>query len=277
MAIRLKLDVELERLYGLPLAEFTRARNDLARELRRAGEREAAEEVSALPKPSISAWTVNQLARKERLQVRSLLTASEHLRDAQARLLGGGSADELQEAAGRQREVVRALLDSAKEVLRSAGHSATDATMERIRETLTAVAGDEEGMRLVREGRLSKDLDPTGFGPLALGTGAGRKPPARARSVPTAGKRASSQRERQRRAERARKSQIDNAKREVDELRAEVAEQNARARRAKGEALRAERAAETAKAAAEKVEAELERLTARLEAAKDALARARSA
>jgi hypothetical protein len=276
MATRLKLDEELERLYGLPLAEFTRARNDLARALRRAGEREAADEVSALPKPSISAWTVNQLARKERLQVRALLTAAEALRDAQAGLLGGGSPDELREAAERQREVVEALLASAKEVLRSAGHAATDATLERIRETLTAVAGDEEGRRLVREGRLSKDLDPTGFGPLALGTGAGRKTPARARSIPTAGKRPSAQSERQRRAERARKSQIDDAKREVDELRAEVAEQNARARRARGEALRAERAAETAKAAAEKVEAELERLTARLEAARDALARARS-
>jgi predicted ribosome quality control (RQC) complex YloA/Tae2 family protein len=257
----MRLDEELDRLYGLPLAEFTRARNELARELLGAGEREAADDVKVLRKPSISAWTVNQLARKERLQVRSLMTAAERLRDAQARLLRGGSRDELQEAVQRHREVVGALLDSAKQVLRSAGHPATEATLERIRETLTAVAGHDEGMRLVEEGRLSEDLDPAGFGPVTLGAGAGRKPSPPVRQ----------------REKSARKKRIDEAKQEVDRLRAELAERKARARQATSEAKRAKRAAEAAKEAAEKEEAELGRLTERLEAAKDALERSRSA
>jgi hypothetical protein len=253
----MKLDEELDRLYGLPLAEFTGARNELARELLNAGEREAADEVKLLRKPSLSAWTVNQLARKERLQVRSLMTAAERLRNAQAKLLRGGSREELQEAVQRHREVVGALLNSAKEVLRSAGHPATDATLERIRETLTAVAGHDEGMKLVEEGRLSEDLDPAGFGPVT-------------ESAPSGGKRTAAPPASQRK-ESERKRRIDEAKQEVDQLRAEIAERKARARDATSEARRAERAAEAAKKAAEREAAELEQLTARLEAAKDAL------
>jgi hypothetical protein len=256
------MDVEarLDKLYGLPLADFTRARDDLARELRKAGEGEAADRVKALSKPSVSAWTVNQLARAERMQVRSLMTAGERLRAAQAELLEGGSAGELQDALQRQREVVAVLVDSAKEVLGSAGHPATDATLERIRGTLTAVAGDEEAARLVETGRLTKDLDPTGFGGAALGAGAAAKPRRRS----------------SRRNGAARRKEIEKAKREADRLQAEVTEQRERARRAKSEARSAERTATSAKKAAEKEEQELESLTERLDAAKEALARARS-
>lgn len=275
-AARVNLEEELDGLYGLPLAEFTPRRNALAGELRKAGDREGAERMQGLRKPSMSAWTVNQLARKRRLQMRSLLTAGERLRKAQEQLLRGGDPDELKEASERQREVVAALLESAAEVLDSAGHPATDATLERIRGTLISAAGDEERKRLVQQGRLTEDLDPTGFGPAMLGTGAGRRPPGRAASAPARGKRTTVPRESQRREETARKRRIEDAKGEVDQLRAEVSEQRARASRAKTEAGSAERAAEAAKKAAEKEEKELEQLTARLEAAQDALKRARS-
>lgn len=252
-------DEELDRLYGLPLEEFTQARNELGRELREAGEREAAEQVKALPKPSLSAWTVNQLARKERLQIRSLLTVGERLRNAQADLLQGGSPSELQEALQKQREVVGALLESAKGILQAAGHPATETTLERIRGTLSSAAGDEAGTRLLEAGRLTRDLDPAGFAALRLG-------------APTAGP----PRAKRRGADEARKRRVEEAARLVEELRAEVAEGKAHARRAKGEARRAERAAEAAKEAAKWSEEELERLAARLEAARDALDRARS-
>jgi len=253
----MRLDEGLDRLYGLPLADFTRARNDLARELLKAGERDAADEVKLLRKPSLSAWTVNQLARKERLQVRSLMTAGERLRNVQANLLRGGSPDELQEAVQRHREVVGALLASAKEMLRSAGHPATETTLERVRETLTAVAGHDEGMKLVEEGRLSEDLDPAGFGPITASAPSGRK---RTAAPPT-----------RQRKESERKRRIDEAKKEVERLRAEVAERRTRARQAASEAKQAERAAEAARNAVEREAAELEKLSALLETAKEAL------
>jgi hypothetical protein len=247
MPLSVITDDELNRLYGLPLADFTRARDGLARELRKAGEREAADEVKSLAKPSISAWTVNRLARQEPMQVRGLMTAGERLRAAQAELLGGGDPDELQAALQRQREVVAALLESSKRILESAGHPATAATLERIRGTLTSAAADEEGARLVESGRLTKDLEPAGFGGLAVAPRKTSKRPAQ---------------QQRRKNEEARERRLEDARRKVDEVRGEVAEQRDRVRRATSEARKAQ--------------AELERLTARLEAAKEALALARS-
>ena len=60
-------------LYGLPLDEFVKARDTLAKELRKAGKTEAADEVKALRKPSVSAWTVNQLARRYPQELKALV------------------------------------------------------------------------------------------------------------------------------------------------------------------------------------------------------------
>ena len=251
------LDAQLDRLYGLPLAEFTAARNDLARELRETGDPDAADEVKALPKPSLSAWTVNQLVRRERMQVRGLVTAAGRVRDAQSRLLQGDGPEDLQRAVERQRDVVESLVASAKGLLDAEGHPATQATLDRVRGTLTAVAGDEEGQRLVEKGRLSGDLDPSGFGPLALGTATGGRAPKARRPSPSSQK-------------------IEKARQDVERLRAEAAELKERVRRARNEARRAERAADAARKAAAKDEAELEQLTAQLDRAVAALERARS-
>jgi hypothetical protein len=248
---------ELDRLYGLPLGEFTQARDERARELRKEGESEAADEVKALAKPSLSAWAVNQLARHERLQVRALMTASERLRKAQAKLLGGGGSGEVQAALERQREVVGALVESAQDVLQAAGHPATEAMLERIRGTLTAAAGDEEGARLVATGRLAKDLDPAGFGGFSAVEPAAERP-----SSP--GK------------EKARRRRIEQAEGKVEALRADLAEQKGELSRAKKDARRAEQAARAASDAAGQAEAELRRLSERLDTALDALERARS-
>jgi hypothetical protein len=58
------IDVEaaVAALYQLPLGEFVAARDQLARQLRTTGDREAARQVVGLRRPSISAWAANQLA-----------------------------------------------------------------------------------------------------------------------------------------------------------------------------------------------------------------------
>jgi len=238
-------DNELNRLYGLPLAEFTPARDALARDLRKAGERETADEAKALVKPSLPAWTVNQLARREPLQMRALRTAGERLREAQAGVLRGDDPGELQAALRRQRDVVAALLESSRRILETDGHTATDSTLERIRGTLTAAAADSEGAQLVERGRLTRDLEPAGFGGITATPGPSKRP----------------SQARRRKEDEARKRRIEEAKRAVDEARAAVADQEELLRRARSEARKAE--------------ADLERAAARLDDAKTALERAR--
>jgi hypothetical protein len=229
-------DVEgVERLYGLPLDGFVRERDALARELRKAGHREEADEVKALPKPSLAAWAVNQLARRRADEVRRLLEAAERLRSAQ--LSGEG---DFAEAARAEQDAVRVLVRGAGDVLREAGRPATDATLTRVGQTLHAAVADEEGRADLERGTLRRELEPAGFGVLAGALPAGRARPAPARSRP-----APAPRERDRRREKR--------KRLEEEL-----------KRARAEARELERAARQARARADKAQADVERIERRL-------------
>jgi hypothetical protein len=155
---------EVDRLYGLPLEEFTAERNALAKRLRADGEREAADEVAALAKPTVPAWLANQLARTNEVQVRALLREGERLRDAQRTVLTGGGADVLRDAQQAEREVVAWLTAQARKLL--PGVSA--AMLERLSETLRAAAtGDDETRDLLKRGRLAHEVELSGFTALA--------------------------------------------------------------------------------------------------------------
>jgi hypothetical protein len=155
---------ELDRLFSLPLDEFTRARNELAKRLKQDGDADAAEQVRALAKPSVPAWAVNQLARHEPEGVRSLLNVGARLRSAQERSLRGEqAADEVRAAQAEERELLRVLTQRAGELLREAGRPATGATLDRVSSTLRAGTLAEPGRTLLREGRLTGDVEVSGF------------------------------------------------------------------------------------------------------------------
>src|SRR5215475_9970771 len=88
------LEKQIDRLYSLPLEEFTKARDELAKGLRASGERDGANRVHGLEKPTVPAWTINQLARRRPRDLKALFSAVDKLREAQARALddGPGSA-----------------------------------------------------------------------------------------------------------------------------------------------------------------------------------------
>jgi hypothetical protein len=153
-----------DELFGLPPEEFVAARDELARRLRREGEAEAARQVKALRRPPLSAWAVNQLARGHGAGLGQLLATGERLRAAHQAALAGEGAAELRAAAKAEREAVAALVGAALELLREAGHPTTDATRDRVAATLHAAAASPEAAGLVGNGRLTADLDPSGFG-----------------------------------------------------------------------------------------------------------------
>jgi hypothetical protein len=159
-----------DELFGLPPEEFVAARDELARRLRREGEAEAAKRVKALRRPPLSAWAVNQLARGPE-GLGQLLAAGERLRAAHQAALAGEGAAELRAAAKAEREAVAALVLDALELLREAGHPTTDATRDRVAATLHAAAANPEAAELVGGGRLTADLDPSGFGADVEGNG----------------------------------------------------------------------------------------------------------
>jgi hypothetical protein len=157
-------DKEVDQLYSARLDEFVERRNEFARSLRKDGKRREADEVGKLRKPTLPAWTVNQLARREKMRLRGLLTAGERLRKAHEELLVGGSPEALQRGRDGERKAIAELVGAAETLLKEAGRPASEATLERVRATLHAAVVDEGIGRRVREGRLDKEEQVTGFG-----------------------------------------------------------------------------------------------------------------
>src|SRR4051812_40580815 len=109
------LHSEIDRLYQLPLAEFTKARDTLAKQTPE-GHRAA---VRRLQKPNLPAWAVNQLYWQDRAAYNALMASAERRRAVQLGMLAGKSADlaEVEADYARARKSaadrVRALLKGA--------------------------------------------------------------------------------------------------------------------------------------------------------------------
>jgi hypothetical protein len=202
-----------DRLYGLPLEEFTQARNEAAAELRKAGEREAADEVKALRKPTAAAAAVNRLVREHRREVQDFLAVAAKLRDAQF----AGKGD-LAAATKRERDALARL---------------TRAGGPAVRQSLEAAAVDDDAAQELLEGRLVQELEPRGFGTLlAHGT-----PRPRAAAKPA------------KPDDRVKRERLRAAKEELAAARAEERQARRRHEHAQKEVERAEAAVEQAERA----------------------------
>src|SRR5258708_1773476 len=117
-----KVEDDVEALFRLPLPEFTAARNTLAAQLKKAGSRDEADLVKALVKPSISAWTVNQLYWQHREEFDELIESGVRFHKAQSSRSTGKLAD-MRTALDARREALTQLSDLANSLLREAGHN----------------------------------------------------------------------------------------------------------------------------------------------------------
>jgi hypothetical protein len=207
------LEHELDELYGRPLEEFTQARNDLARRLKRAHQTEAASTVQSLRKPNATAWAANRLARLDPAGVRRLLDAGVRLQEAQARALAGeGGASEI-----------------------------ADALVERLTQTLRAAAVDPEARTTLAQGRLTEEVHAVGFGPL---TAVPPRPRKREESKRERQERLRRLREEARKLDQdaaAAERAADDAEREARRLRVEADARRQAADRAAATAAEAER------------------------------------
>lgn len=155
---------EVDRLYAIPLDQFTPARDALAARLKAAGDVAESKRVKALRKPTAPAWAVNQLARRYPKQVEVLIAASDQLRRAQQELLHGASAGDLWEATLAEREAVGELMKAAEWLLKESGLGASRGMLDRISDTLYAAAADPTGRSLLRKGLISQEMRRAGFG-----------------------------------------------------------------------------------------------------------------
>lgn len=179
-----KLKEEVDDLFKLPLAEFIDARNALAKRLKLGGRADDANLVKTLTKPSVSAWTVNQLYWNHRVAFDRLVAAGQRFHKAQASGLAGRVAD-LRGSLDARREALMRLSELAESLLSDAGHNPSPDTIRRVTTTLEAISAHASVADGPTLGRLSQDVDPPGFELLAsfvsdVGTTKSTAAPARA-------------------------------------------------------------------------------------------------
>jgi hypothetical protein len=261
------LDDEIDRLYQAPLAEFTGARNALAKQ---AGTRAA--EVKALVKPNVPAWAVNQVYWHHRDVFKRLAATSEDLRKAHARKIAGKDAD-VGHAETRHRAALEAARHVAHDVLAAAGDAASATTMDAVEQTLEAVPAPDVNGRLARPTRsigfaaLAGLLSPNGRStarPAEVVSMTPRRPDAPARETSSDRARAA----RERREAEARRRERERAARELrdaqahekaaraafDKARQAIARADARIERLEGELQEARNAAGAAREAADRAQ-----------------------
>ena len=157
--------MDADDLYGLPLDQFVAERGALAKALRADGRRDEAKDVSALRKPSVAAWAVNQLVRSQAKAFDRLLEAGDELVAVQAGVLAGErEPTELREAVAAQRAAADQLVEAAGGLLSAEGHELSPAVLDRVADTLQAAALDPEAREQVRGARLERELRHVGLG-----------------------------------------------------------------------------------------------------------------
>ncbi len=144
-----------DELYAMSLADFTPARDARAKELKGTA---LAPKVKALKKPSLAAWVVDLLARREADQVEQVLTVGVALREAQATMSG----DNLRELTKQRRQLTAAVTQQARALALEAGVKLTQSVADQVEATLTAAMVDEACAEAVRSGLLVTALSSTG-------------------------------------------------------------------------------------------------------------------
>jgi hypothetical protein len=222
------------KLYGLPQAEFTAARNARAKELRK-DDPELAAAVAALPKPTAAAAALNELVREDPSEARALIQSGKRLRQAQEAAVTGKRGADLTKAI----EEHRSALDRMQRDLRR--RKLSGATVDKAAKTLRVASVDPELQPLLERGTLHEDLTASGFG---LDPGI----------VPAERKRASGAPDRAAQEERRAK-----ARERLQDARAALTEAKRAAKKAEAEKQAAERRAEAAQQEVERATKEMER------------------
>jgi hypothetical protein len=153
------LEARIDELYALPLDRFTPERDALAKELRSAGDRDAADLVKSQRKPVVAAWALNGLAREDPSGIEELAAVGERLRAAQQRALSGGDTEPLRKATEERRAVVARLAGAARAILEREG-TEPGPHADDLMNTLDAAVVAEDAAEALSAGRLTKALNP---------------------------------------------------------------------------------------------------------------------
>jgi hypothetical protein len=172
----------LDELYRERPEDFVARRNELVKKLRADGDRDEAQRLKKLRRPSVTAWLINRVALDSPELLDAFVAASRAVEDAQRRALEGDeeATTEWRAAADREREATAAVAAAAERAARDARQPASPRALELLDETLRAAAGDPKLRDRVVSGRVEREQSAA-----TLGLPAGATPTRRAAKAAT--------------------------------------------------------------------------------------------
>ncbi|GAA3099023.1 nucleotide-binding universal stress UspA family protein [Kribbella aluminosa] len=248
-----------DAVYAAPAADFIATRNELAKQLKAAGDPLGSTRLKALRKPTVAAWIANLVARTLPDELDDLLALGDEFREATADLDG----ERLRELTPRRHQLLDQLAKEAARLAGDAGQKLSPDVGQKLRETLDAALVDPAAGDAVREGRLSSALRHVGFGVVDE-----NGEPSNVTPLTDDRRQAAQDRRAARQAEEAAEEQGATEQEEREQQEREEREQAAKAE--------AKRAFEDAVAAAQDAEAKVEELDKQLDDARDALSEAQA-
>ena len=213
-------------LYAEPLSTFTASRDAAARSVARGedADKELAGRIKALKKPSVAAWAINVLVRRESDQIDQVLEVGSSLRAAAESMSG----DDLRALTRQRRQLTNALAGTARDLAREDDVRLTTAVVDQVEGMLTAAMLDPLAAQVVRSGLVLTAFTSTGVSevdveatcavPEALGPDVAHRATATERAAPSLHLVPEDDNVRR----EAAKDKVDEASRNVDEARGEL-------------------------------------------------------
>lgn len=158
MTTPLDLEAELDRLFRLPPGELVEARNALADQLRRAGDKAGAARVKAIKRAVPVAWAINQAWFAQPALLERAREVTSELRALHAQ--PGVEARRLAGAVEQQRVAMQAVVDAALRAGRNAGLSENALQPRKV---FTTVQAWLTGKGEEAPGRMTQELEASGF------------------------------------------------------------------------------------------------------------------
>lgn len=160
---RADLLAQADELYAYLPADFTAHRDARAKELK-ATDPTLSAAVKKLKRPTVAAWAVNLLVRRDAAQIEQILTVAVALREAAATLDG----EQMRHLTQQRRHLTAALTRRARSFAASQGQPLSEVVADQVEASLTAAMLDEGAAEAVRSGLLVAALHATGLEPVAL-------------------------------------------------------------------------------------------------------------
>jgi len=146
-----------DELYTTPPQEFIALRDAHAKAAKDRGDRASSAQIGALRKPSIGAWTANQLVRARPAEIDSLLQLGAGLRKAQNSLDG----DELRVLSQQRRQLINSLVRQARQIAAAQQRPINEQAARDVAQTLEAALSEDDAATQLRAARLTVALTPS--------------------------------------------------------------------------------------------------------------------